>query len=118
MGSTGKVFPFSDPSPSGAGKRNDAVPPEEEIRRLSEFFKVFGDGTRLEILFFLGDRELSVGEIAALMEMTPSAVSHQLKILKSAELVRFRREGKTLFYSLADEHVRAITEIGLEHIRE
>jgi len=94
------------------------LPPKNELSRLSDFFKVFGDPTRLQILFFLGEKELCVGDLAALMAMTPSAVSHQLKILKNSELVRFRREGKILFYSLADEHVHDITRIGLEHIRE
>ena len=103
---------------SDSRKRKEVLPPEGELRSLSDFFKVFGDATRLKILFLLGEGERCVGEIAALMEMSPSAVSHQLKLLKGAKLVRFRREGKTLFYSLADEHVHMITKIGLEHIRE
>ncbi len=94
------------------------LPPKENLSSLSDFFKVFGDNTRLKILFFLGEKELCVGDLAALMDMTPSAVSHQLKILKNNNLVRFRREGKTLFYSLADEHVHSITKIGLEHVQE
>ena len=93
-------------------------PPEGEILALSEFFKIFGDATRVRILCALRGRELCVGDLAAILDMTPSAISHQLKLLKSASLVRYRREGKTLFYALADEHVHSITEIGLEHIRE
>ena len=96
----------------------DHLPPKKELSSLADFFKVFGDFTRMKMLFLLGETELCVGDLAALMDMTPSAVSHQLKILKSSELVRFRREGKTLFYSLADEHVHAITKIGLEHVQE
>ncbi|MBP5288566.1 MAG: helix-turn-helix transcriptional regulator [Clostridia bacterium] len=85
---------------------------------LSEFLKIFGDATRVRILGALRDKELCVGDIAALLDMTPSAISHQLKMLKSAKLVKYRREGKTLFYALADEHVHSIMEIGLEHVRE
>lgn len=95
-----------------------ACPPEEEITSLSEFFKLFSDATRMRILFLLSQGELCVGDLAALMDMTPSAVSHQLKLLKSKELVRYRRKGKILFYSLADQHVHQITKIGLEHIKE
>ncbi len=112
------ITPFLLLSEKEAKKIWDHLPPKKELSELAEFFKVFGDFTRLKILFLLGDKELCVGDLAALMDMTPSAVSHQLKILKSSELVRFRREGKTLFYSLADEHVHAITKIGLEHIKE
>lgn len=112
------ITPFLLITEKEAEKIREQLPPKKELSSLSEFFKVFGDSTRLMILFLLGEKELCVGDLAALMDMTPSAVSHQLKILKSSELVRFRREGKTLFYSLADEHVHAITKIGLEHIQE
>ncbi|MBQ3865539.1 MAG: helix-turn-helix transcriptional regulator [Clostridia bacterium] len=94
------------------------TPTEGEVLRLAEFFKIFGDSTRVRILCALRERELCVGDIAALLDMTPSAISHQLKVLKGAALVRYRREGKTLYYALADEHVHSITETGLEHIRE
>lgn len=93
-------------------------PKEEDLYRLSEFFKAFADGTRMRILFLLSQGELCVGDLSALMDMTPSAVSHQLKLLKTRELVRYRRKGKILFYSLSDEHVHQITKIGLEHIKE
>ncbi len=94
------------------------IPAEREVTALSEFLKIFGDATRVRILGALRERELCVGDIAALLDMTPSAISHQLQLLKAAKLVRFRREGKTLFYALADEHVHSIMEIGLEHVRE
>lgn len=92
--------------------------PSQDISYLSDLFKMFGDGTRLQILYLLRLGELCVGDIAAIMDMTPSAISHQLKLLKSSELVKYRRDGKTLLYSLADEHVNIITDTGLEHIRE
>lgn len=94
------------------------IPSSSERFSLSAFFKMFGDDTRLRILFYLSEKELCVGDLAAVMDMTPSAVSHQLKLLKSTELVRFRRDGKVLLYSLADEHVRDIIKIGLEHVKE
>ena len=112
------ITPFLFLSEEEAETRRAATPPEKELTSLSSFFKMFSDNTRLGILFYLGQGELCVGDLAALMDMTPSAVSHQLKLLKSTGLVRFRREGKILFYSLADEHVHAITNTGLEHIRE
>ena len=79
---------------------------------------MFGDTTRIKILYVLLESELCVCDIAKLLQMTQSAVSHQLRILKDAKLVRFRREGKTVFYSLDDEHVRAILSLGMEHISE
>ena len=93
--------------------------PEEQMFRLAELFKVFGDSTRIKILYELFDRkELSVSEIAALVQMTVSAVSHQLKTLRVSNLIKCRREGKTVFYSLADEHVKTIISMGMEHIKE
>ncbi len=112
------ITPFLLITEKEAKTIGDHLPAKKELSYLSDFFKVFGDFTRLKILFVLGEKELCVGDLAALMDMTPSAVSHQLKVLKNSELVRFRREGKTLFYSLADEHVHSITKIGLEHIKE
>ncbi len=94
------------------------LPQTKEVAVLAEFFKVFSDLTRMKILCLLAQKELCVGDIALFMESTPSAVSHQLKTLRTARLVEYRRVGKTLFYSLADEHVQDITEKGLEHIRE
>ncbi len=94
------------------------MPKEEELYDLAELFKVFGDSTRIRILFVLFEAEVCVCDLAEALQMTQSAVSHQLKILKQAKLVKNRREGKSMFYSLADDHVRAIIGQGLEHIEE
>lgn len=94
------------------------VPTEEELYDLAELFKVFGDSTRIRILFELYDAEISVGDIALALNMTQSAVSHQLKVLKQAKLIKSRRDGKSIFYSLADDHVRTIISMGIEHIDE
>lgn len=94
------------------------MPKEEELYDLAELFKVFGDSTRIRILFVLFEAEVCVCDLAEALRMTQSAVSHQLKILKQAKLVKNRREGKSIFYSLADDHVRAIIGQGLEHIEE
>ncbi len=94
------------------------MPDEDILIDLSELFKVFGDSTRIKILSALSGGELCVCDISTAVGMTPSAVSHQLKILKSAELVSYRREGKTVFYSIADSHVMTILQQGLEHINE
>ena len=98
--------------------RNTDIPTEEELYDLAELFKVFGDGTRIRILFQLFDKELSVGELAELLNMNQSAVSHQLKVLKQAKLVKNRRDGKSIIYSLDDEHVRTIIAMGIDHIEE
>lgn len=94
------------------------MPKEEELYDLAELFKVFGDSTRIRILFVLFEAEVCVCDLAQALHMTQSAVSHQLKILKQAKLVTSRREGKSVFYSLADGHVRTIIGQGLEHIEE
>lgn len=94
--------------------RND----EETLYRLADLFKVFGDATRIRILYTLSKKELCVQEIADSLNMTPSAISHQLRILKQTFLVKFRREGKTIYYSLADDHVATIMNQGLEHVCE
>lgn len=91
---------------------------EEELIDLAELFKVFGDSTRIRILYVLFGAETSVGEIAESLSMTQSAISHQLKILKQAKLVKGRRDGKTVLYSLSDDHVKTILEMGKEHIEE
>jgi len=92
---------------------------EEELYDLAELFKVFGDSTRIRILFYLFETEsVNVGELAEALHMTVSAISHQLKILKQWRLVRSRRSGKQIYYSLADEHVHLIIETALEHIEE
>lgn len=96
----------------------EAQPSEESLMDLAELYKMFGDSTRIKILYALFDAELCVCDIAALLGMTVSAISHQLRLLRSAKLVGFRREGKTVFYSLADDHVRTILGMGMEHILE
>lgn len=97
---------------------NDSMPDEDEIYDLAELFKVFGDSTRMRILFALFEDEICVCDLAETLHMTQSAVSHQLKILKNAKLVKNRREGKQVNYSLSDDHVRTIIAVGREHIRE
>jgi ArsR family transcriptional regulator len=99
-----------------AVRRN--LPPKSELDALSDFFKVLGDGTRSKIIGALDESEMCVCDLAYLLGMTKSAISHQLRLLRQANLVRNRREGKVVFYSLADGHVKAIFEKGLEHIRE
>lgn len=94
------------------------MPPEEKLGDLAELYKVFGDGTRIKILYALLETELCVCDIAVLLGMTVSAISHQLRVLKNARLVKYRRDGKTVFYSLADRHVYDILAQGMEHITE
>ncbi len=97
---------------------NENMPDEEILYDLAELFKVFGDSTRIKILYVLFESEMCVFDISQLLNMSMSAISHQLRILKQAQLVKFRREGKTVFYSLADDHVRTILGNGMEHICE
>jgi ArsR family transcriptional regulator len=94
------------------------MPEEDELYDLSDFFKVLGDSTRAKIIWALDESEMCVCDIAVLLNMTKSAISHQLKALKAANLVKYRKEGKVVFYSLTDDHVKEIFEKGLEHIRE
>ena len=94
------------------------MPDEEDLYDLAELFKVFGDSTRIRILYVLFESEMCVCDIAALLSMSQSAISHQLRVLKQARLVRSRREGKTVYYFLADDHVRVILGQGMEHITE
>ena len=94
------------------------MPADEELYDLAELFKVFGDSTRIKILYALFESELCVCDIAQLLNLTQTAVSHQLRVLKGSKLVKFRREGKTVFYSLDDEHVRSIIGQGMEHLNE
>lgn len=93
-------------------------PDDEILYDLAELFKVFGDSTRIKILYSLFETELCVYDIARLLNLSQSSVSHQLRILKTSKLVKFRREGKSIFYSLDDEHVRAIISMGMEHVEE
>ena len=97
---------------------NEKMPDEDELCDLAEIFKVFGDSTRIKILYVLFEAEMCVCDIAQLLNMNQSAMSHQLRILKQNRLVKSRREGKAVFYSLADGHVRTIINQGLEHIQE
>jgi len=99
-------------------KLKNNPPPDEILYELAELFKVFGDSTRIRILYVLFEDELCVGDIAELLNMSQSSVSHQLRILKDAKLVKFRREGKSIFYALDDEHVYHILEMGMEHVEE
>ena len=94
------------------------MPDEDTLYDLTELFRIFGDSTRIRILYVLFEAEMCVCDIAALLGMTQSAISHQLRALKNAKLVASRREGKTVFYSLADDHVKTIIDQGLEHILE
>jgi len=96
----------------------DRLPDEEILYDIAELYKVFGDSTRIKILYVLYESELCVGDLAQLLNMTQSAISHQLRVLKQNHLVRARREGKTMVYSLADSHVRTILDQGLEHVEE
>ena len=94
------------------------MPGEEELYDLAELFRIFGDSTRIRILYALFEAEMCVCDIAQLLGMTQSAISHQLRSLKNARLVKARREGKTVFYSLADDHVKTIINQGIEHVCE
>lgn len=96
----------------------ERMPPEEELQDLADFFKIFGDSTRLKILYVLLCSEMCVLDIARILDMSQSAISHQLRILKQMDLVKNRRDGKTIFYSLADSHIVTILSQGLDHIEE
>ena len=96
----------------------EGLPREELLYDLAELFKTFGDTTRIKILYALMDNALCVCDIAALLGASPSAISHQLRLLKQARLVKFRREGKSAFYSLADDHVHTVLAQGMSHILE
>jgi DNA-binding transcriptional ArsR family regulator len=94
------------------------LPADEVLQDLSEFLKVFGDPTRIKILFLLTDRELCVHDICAALKMQQATISHQLKMLRQARLVRYRKEGKMVFYTTNDRHIDAILKLGLEHAEE
>ena len=96
----------------------DTIPSEEELYYLAELFKMFAEPTRIKILFVLTKGELCVGDIAQVLDMSQSSISHQLRVLKQSRLVKFRREGKTIFYSLCDDHVKTMLSQGFEHISE
>lgn len=94
------------------------LPDDEILYDLAELFKVFGDSTRIKILYALSERELCVCDISELIGVSQTAISHQLRVLKGAKLVKYRREGKNVFYSLDDDHVRSIINQGMEHVEE
>lgn len=96
----------------------DHMPPLEKLYDLAELYNVFGDTTRIRILYALLACELCVNDLSQMLELSQTAVSHQLRVLKNHKLVKFRKEGKVVFYSIADDHVRSIIEIGMEHIEE
>ncbi len=104
--------------PEEIQKIRSGVPKEADTLRMAEFFKVFGDGSRLKILYFLSRHELCVADLAALAQMQQSAVSHQLKLLRLHRLVKTRKEGVTVYYSLDDKHIESIFEVAHEHINE
>ena len=99
-------------------KVRDKIPGEDTLYDLTELFRIFADSTRIRILYVLLESEMCVCDIAVLLGMTQSAISHQLRALKNARLVQSRREGKTVFYSLTDDHVKTIIDQGLEHVSE
>ena len=104
--------------PDAVERVRGLLPQDEVLYDLAELFKIFGDSTRVKILYALLESELCVCDIAKLMEVSQSAVSHQLRVLKGSKLVKFRRERKTVYYSLADQHVMSILSQGMEHILE
>ena len=96
----------------------ETLPPEQTLSDLAELFKIFGDATRIRILLVLFQSEVCVYDLAKLLNLTQSAISHQLALLKRAKLIRPRREGRAVFYSLADGHVRTMLDQGMEHVNE
>ena len=96
----------------------EQMPPDEILYDLAELYKVFGDSTRIKILYVLMETELCVGDLAQLLGVSQNAVSHQLRVLKNNKLVKFRREGKIIYYSLSDDHVTNIINMGMEHVEE
>jgi len=114
----GEPRPYLAASEGTIERVREKLPDDEVLYDLAELFKVFGDTTRVKILYVLFESELCVNDIAQCLGMTQSAVSHQLRLLKACKLVRFRQEGKMVFYALDDDHVRSMLALGLEHIAE
>lgn len=110
--------PYLHITASTAAQILSDLPAEEHLYDLADLFKMFGDSTRIKILYLLFEAELCVGDIAQLLSMKQSAISHQLKALKQSRLIKSRREGKTVFYALADDHVSTIIAQGMDHIEE
>ena len=94
------------------------MPPDERLYDLAELFKVFGDTTRIKILWALGEAEMCVCDIAVLLNMTKSAVSHQLRVLKQSRLIKYRKDGKNVYYSYDDDHIKSIIKQGMSHLSE
>ncbi len=109
---------MNEPEVLSADKVREELPEDEVLYDLAELFKIFGDSTRVKLLYILSVSEMCVQDLAQLLGVTQSAVSHQLRALKASKLVRYRREGKTVLYALADGHVRTIIDQGLEHVEE
>ena len=112
------VCTFLNAHPEAIANVRGTLPEDDTLLDVSELFKVLGDSTRCKILFVLLVSEMCVCDLSQLLGMSISAVSHQLRILRQAQLVRYRREGKTVFYMLADEHVRTLLSQGMEHVQE
>ncbi len=104
--------------PEKLDKAREAMEPDERLARLAELFKTLGDFTRVRILQALSIEELCVCDIAALLDLSQSAVSHQLRLLRAAQLVRYRKEGKIVYYALDDDHVYTLFTQGIEHVKE
>ena len=109
---------FLAAAPEEVAKLREDLPADEVLYDLAELFRVFGDSTRIKILYALFESELCVGDIALVLGLSQSSVSHQLRLLKASKLVKFRRAGKAVFYSLDDDHVRSMIALGLEHVEE
>lgn len=115
---TGECCELTHNHPDIVSKVQGSMPGEDTLYRLTDLFKVFGEPTRIKILYVLLRGETCVCDIAQILNMTQSAISHQLRVLKQNRLVKFRKEGKTVFYSLDDQHIFTILNQGLEHIEE
>ena len=100
------------------GDLSTALPTDEEAYYLAELFKVFADSTRIKILYAISEKELCVMDICQELNMSQSSISHQLRVLKQSRLVKFRRDGRTIYYSLADHHVQTMLSQGMEHVTE
>ena len=113
-----EVWPFGERAVQKARLHLQSQMPREAVHALAEMFGAFGDPTRLKLLCALAQGELCVGDLAMLLEVSPSAVSHQLRGLRALRLVKFRREGKMIYYTLDDDHVQTLLDVGLMHVRE
>ncbi|WP_294450217.1 metalloregulator ArsR/SmtB family transcription factor [uncultured Gemmiger sp.] len=109
---------FLAAQPDVVARLREDLPDDEVLYDLAELFRMFADSTRIKILYALFESELCVGDIAQLLNLSQSSVSHQLRLLKNSKLVKFRREGKVIFYSLDDDHVRSMIALGMEHVEE